>query len=78
MESLAGTIKNAASKKNEEESNKVEKIDFFKEEISPGTLEEAAELELREISRDNLFTSVNIKNSEQLRNQYYLIISFLY
>jgi len=69
LESIAGTIKYAASKKNEEESNNIDKIDFFKEDISPGTLEEGAELELREISRDNLFTSVNIKNSEHLRNQ---------
>lgn len=68
---MAGTIKNAASKKNEDENNKIDNIDIFKEELSLGTFDEVAEMELREVSRENLFTSVNIKNLEHLRNQYY-------
>lgn len=66
---MVGTIKNAASKKNDNESNKIDNIDIFKEELSPGTFDEAAEMELREVSRENLFTSVNAKHSEQFRNQ---------
>lgn len=66
---MAGTIKNAASKKNDDETNKIDNIDIFKEELSPGTFDEAAEIELPEISRENLFTSVNVKHSENFRNQ---------
>ncbi len=65
---MAGTIKNAASKKNDDENN-IDNIDIFKEELSPGTFDQAAEMDLREVSRENLFTSVNIKHSEQYRNQ---------
>jgi hypothetical protein len=70
LESIAGTIKNAISKKNDEDEEiKIDNIDIFREDLIPGTYDEAAGIEFREISRDNIHTSLNIKNSEQFRNQ---------
>ncbi len=69
MESMADTIKNSATKKNDDENNKIDNIDIFKDELSPGTFDEVAEIELPEVSRENLFTSVNVKQSENFRNQ---------
>ena len=67
MESLSNSNKNL--KRIEDEDNKLDNLDFSKALPSPKIFDEGAGIDYKEISRENLISNVNIRQSDIYRNQ---------